>query len=35
MRLLGAWSWYLPSWLEWLPRVEVEAPPQPGLPAPG
>ena len=25
MRLLGSWNWYLPSWLEWLPRVEVEA----------
>jgi uncharacterized membrane protein YdfJ with MMPL/SSD domain len=25
MRLLGSWNWYLPSWLEWLPRIEVEA----------
>ncbi len=25
MRLLGSWCWYLPRWLEWLPRVEVEA----------
>jgi RND superfamily putative drug exporter len=24
MRLLGKWNWYLPGWLEWLPRVEVE-----------
>jgi putative drug exporter of the RND superfamily len=24
--LLDKLSWYLPSWLEWLPRVEVEAP---------
>jgi RND superfamily putative drug exporter len=27
MKLLGDWNWYLPSWLEWLPRfdhVEVE-----------
>jgi uncharacterized membrane protein YdfJ with MMPL/SSD domain len=24
MGLLGAWNWYLPSWLEWLPRIEVE-----------
>jgi putative drug exporter of the RND superfamily len=24
MRLLGSWNWYLPSWLEWLPRIEVE-----------
>ena len=26
MRLLGDWNWYLPPWLEWLPRIEVEAP---------
>jgi putative drug exporter of the RND superfamily len=25
MKLLGDWNWYLPRWLEWLPRVEVEA----------
>jgi uncharacterized membrane protein YdfJ with MMPL/SSD domain len=38
MKLLGDWNWYLPKWLEWLPRFEhggsaekVEAPP---LPAP-
>jgi putative drug exporter of the RND superfamily len=24
MKLIGRWNWYLPSWLEWLPRVEVE-----------
>jgi uncharacterized membrane protein YdfJ with MMPL/SSD domain len=24
MRLLDGWNWYLPSWLEWLPRIEVE-----------
>jgi putative drug exporter of the RND superfamily len=24
MRLLGRWNWYLPRWLEWLPRVQVE-----------
>ena len=22
MKLLGNWNWYLPSWLEWLPRLE-------------
>ncbi len=22
MRLLGDWNWYLPSWLEWLPRLK-------------
>jgi uncharacterized membrane protein YdfJ with MMPL/SSD domain len=38
MKLLGDWNWYLPAWLEWLPRLEppteaaepaerVEAPP--------
>jgi uncharacterized membrane protein YdfJ with MMPL/SSD domain len=25
MCLLGRWNWYLPSWLEWLPRIEIEA----------
>jgi uncharacterized membrane protein YdfJ with MMPL/SSD domain len=38
MKLLGDWNWYLPRWLEWLPRLEpgtepeeprVEAPPVP------
>ena len=24
MTLLGRWNWYLPSWLGWLPRVEIE-----------
>jgi putative drug exporter of the RND superfamily len=24
MRLLGTWNWYLPRWLEWLPRVQIE-----------
>jgi len=24
MRLLGRWNWYLPRWLEWLPRVAVD-----------
>jgi len=26
MDLLGRWNWYLPSWLDWLPRIEIEAP---------
>ena len=26
MHLLGRWNWYLPHWLHWLPRVQVEAP---------
>jgi uncharacterized membrane protein YdfJ with MMPL/SSD domain len=24
MKLLGDWNWYLPGWLEWLPRVTHE-----------
>jgi uncharacterized membrane protein YdfJ with MMPL/SSD domain len=24
MKLLGDWNWYLPRWLEWLPRLEHE-----------
>jgi uncharacterized membrane protein YdfJ with MMPL/SSD domain len=24
MKLLGDWNWYLPSWLGWLPRLQVE-----------
>jgi putative drug exporter of the RND superfamily len=26
MKLLGYRNWYLPKWLEWLPRVEPEEP---------
>jgi RND superfamily putative drug exporter len=26
MKVLGPWNWYLPSWLEWLPRMNVEGP---------
>jgi hypothetical protein len=29
MRLLGERNWYLPRWLTWLPKVQVEAPPEP------
>ncbi len=25
MRLLGSWNWYFPRWLEWLPRIQIEA----------
>jgi uncharacterized membrane protein YdfJ with MMPL/SSD domain len=28
MKLLGDWNWYLPRWLEWLPRTSLEAPAQ-------
>ena len=24
MKLLGDWNWYLPKWLEWLPKLESE-----------
>jgi RND superfamily putative drug exporter len=24
MRLLGDWNWYLPTWLQWLPKLNVE-----------
>jgi hypothetical protein len=24
MKVLGDWNWYLPRWLEWLPRVGPE-----------
>ncbi|MDQ3777566.1 MAG: MMPL family transporter [Actinomycetota bacterium] len=27
MKLLGDWNWYLPRWLEWLPRLEHEQAP--------
>ena len=27
MRLLGERNWYLPSWLQWLPNLQVEGPP--------
>jgi putative drug exporter of the RND superfamily len=33
MRLLGDWNWYVPRWLEWLPRLHSEA--QPGTRALG
>ena len=28
MKLLGEWNWYLPRWLEWLPRFEHEHAPE-------
>ena len=27
MKLLGEWNWYLPRWLEWLPRLDLEGEP--------
>ena len=32
MKLLGEWNWYLPRWLEWLPRLDDD--PTPTGPAP-
>ena len=29
MRVLGDWNWYLPKWLEWIPRVGGEPPSSP------
>ena len=29
MELLGARNWYFPSWLEWLPRIQIEGQPLP------
>jgi hypothetical protein len=26
LSLLGQQSWYVPRWLRWLPRIEVESP---------
>jgi RND superfamily putative drug exporter len=26
MKLLGDWNWYLPRWLQWLPRFDVSEP---------
>src|ERR687897_498400 len=31
MKLLGDWNWYLPSWLEWLPRIGGDG--EPAAPA--
>jgi len=33
MKLLGDWNWYLPRWLQWLPRIGHETPPQPDEPS--
>jgi len=24
MALLGDWNWYLPRWLRWLPKIDIE-----------
>ncbi len=35
MSLLGRWNWYLPRWLEWLPRLSIEGAAAPGGPPEG
>ncbi|MBN8867731.1 MAG: MMPL family transporter [Solirubrobacterales bacterium] len=35
MKLLGKWNWYLPAWLEWLPRINLEGGPEPIQAEPG
>jgi hypothetical protein len=33
MKLLGSWNWYLPKWLEWLPKgPAIEGAPPPAEP---
>jgi uncharacterized membrane protein YdfJ with MMPL/SSD domain len=34
MTILGRWNWYLPSWLAWLPDVQVEGHEEPARPSP-
>jgi uncharacterized membrane protein YdfJ with MMPL/SSD domain len=34
MKLLGDWNWYLPSWLEWLPRLDLGESETPSKPTP-
>ena len=34
MKLLGKWNWYLPRWLEWLPRRERDAAEKPPATSP-
>ena len=34
MKILGDWNWYLPKWLEWIPKVSHEPAPEPPQGAP-
>ncbi len=34
MKLLGRWNWYLPRWLDWLPRIGLEGGSSRGRPLP-
>jgi RND superfamily putative drug exporter len=33
MKLLGDWNWYVPKWLQWLPRLDVSESEAPATPA--
>ena len=33
MTLLGEWNWFLPSWLEWIPRISGDTPSRPNAPS--
>jgi RND superfamily putative drug exporter len=33
--ILGKWNWYPPSWLGWLPKVNIEGHAHPPAPASG
>jgi RND superfamily putative drug exporter len=35
MELLGKRAWWFPRWLEWLPKINVEGPPDPAPPTSG
>ena len=35
MKVLGDWNWYLPRWLEWLPKLNEPAAPPAAAPAGG
>jgi RND superfamily putative drug exporter len=28
MTLLGDWNWWMPRWLDWIPRVTIEGDPE-------
>jgi uncharacterized membrane protein YdfJ with MMPL/SSD domain len=32
MELLGDWNWYLPRWMEWLPKINIEGAIRPARP---
>jgi uncharacterized membrane protein YdfJ with MMPL/SSD domain len=32
MKLLGDWNWYIPRWLDWIPRIIIEGEPEEAVP---